>query len=134
MEYHILDDEHLEVLAGDIAKGYWKLADSAITRDGDKSVNLMNNLKSVTVRIKQKVSTLDSMSDVPVGQVIGMALGVVLGPFGGFANKALGMATGQHEFVCIGCDLGDGRKFIARMRSTVFEKVRKFSAVVNEKK
>lgn len=125
MEYHRLDDDHLEVLAGDIAKGYWSLDESSLRADGQAPVKLNNNIKELTVRIKHKVGTLDTLDNLPVGRIVGMAIGVALGPFGGIAAKAFGMATGTLEFICIGMTLNDGRKFIVRMRSTVFDKLKK---------
>lgn len=125
MEYHRLDDNHLEVLAGDIAKGYWNLADDSLLSEGQSAVKLTNNIEELTVRIKHKVGTLDTLDNLPVGRIVGMAIGVALGPFGGIAAKAFGMATGTFEFLCIGVSLRDGRKFIVRMRSTVFDKLKK---------
>lgn len=125
MEYHRLDDEHMEVLAGDIAKGYWSLNGDTLLADGQDPVRLANNIQEMTVRIKQKVGTLDTLDNLPVGRIVGMAIGIALGPFGGLAAKAFGMATGTFEFLCIGMNLRDGRKFIVRMRSTVFDKLKK---------
>lgn len=125
MEYHRLDDEHMEVLAGDIAKGYWTLSGDTLLADGQDPVHLANNIQEMTVRIKQKVGTLDTLDNLPVGRIVGMAIGIALGPFGGLAANAFGMATGTFEFLCIGMTLRDGRKFIVRMRSTVFDKLKK---------
>lgn len=125
MEYHRLDDNHLEVLAGDIAKGYWKLEDRSLVASGQTTVDLGSNISELNVRLKQKVGTLDTLDNLPVGRIVGMAIGVALGPFGGIVSKAFGMATGTFEFVCIGMTLCDGRKFIVRMRSTVFDKLKK---------
>lgn len=126
MDYHLLDDKHIEILAGDVAKGIWDYASGAISREGELAVNLDNNTKSLSLRKTQKVSSLDTLSDLPASNLMGMALGTLLGPLGGLASSAVGLVAGKHEFVCIGCELIDGRKFIARMRASVYKQWNKF--------
>lgn len=133
MQFHVLDDHHIEVLAGDIAKGIWKFAAGAISREGEETVPLVENTESLEIRLKRKVSNLDTMSDLPMGGLIGAALGTVLGPVGSIANSAIGLVAGDQEFFCIGCRLTDGRRFIARMRGSVLKQVRKLSKTVKEK-
>ena len=134
MEYHLLDDEHLEVLAGEIPKGIWKLVNGSIVRDGDESVRINQNIKKWNVRLKQKVSTLDTMNDLPIGRLLGVGLAIAIGPWGGLAGSAVGLVAGKHKFYCVGCELNDGRKVILRMRSTVLEKIKKLSVPVLEGK
>ena len=121
MDYHLLDENHIEILAGDIARGLWTYSKGNISRDGEGSVRLEKNTKTLNLRKTQKVSNLDTMTDLPASNLVGMALGAVLGPFGGLASKAVGLAAGTLDYVCIGCELVDGRKFIARMRSSVYK-------------
>ena len=134
MNFHELDDHHLEVLAGDIASGIWNYASGAIRRDGEKPVQMDGNTSWLEIRLKRKVSSLDTMSDLPVGGLIGSALSTALGPIGSIANSAIGLVAGKVEFVCIGCQLRDGRKFICRMRNSMLNELRKFCQDVREKK
>jgi hypothetical protein len=127
MDYHLLDENHIEILAGDIARGLWTYSKGNISRDGEGSVPLEKNTKTLNLRKTQKVSNLDTMTDLPASNLVGMALGAVLGPFGGLASKAVGLATGTLDYVCIGCELVDGRKFIARMRSSVYKRWDEYS-------
>lgn len=122
MDYHLLDENHIEILAGDIARGLWKYSQSNISRDGESAIALEKNTKALNLRKTQKVSNLDTLSDLPASSLVGMALGKMLGPLGGLAGKAVGMAAGTLEYVCIGCELEDGRKFIAWMRSSVYQR------------
>ena len=131
MDYHLLDDKHIEILAGDISRGFWNFADGFISRDGETDVKLKQNTKSLNVRKKQKVNNLDTLSELPASNFVGLALAVVLGPAGGLAGHALGAVTGRQEFVCIGAELLDGRKFIARMRSTVYAQWNKLCETKN---
>lgn len=133
MNFHLLDDQHLEVLAGDIASGIWNYASGVLSRDGEKSVQVDGNTKSMEIRLKRQVSSLDTMSDLPVGGLLGTALNTVLGPVGGLASGAIGAIAGKVEFVCIGCQLVDGRKFICRMRNSMLKEWRKFCSDVSEK-
>lgn len=122
MDYHLLDENHIEILAGDIARGLWTFSRGKISRDGEGPVLLEKNTKTLNLRKTQKVSNLDTMSDLPASNLVGMALGQMLGPIGALAGRALGMAAGTLDYVCIGCELNDGRKFIARMRGSVYKR------------
>jgi hypothetical protein len=125
MDYHLLDDSHVEILAGDISSGLWKIVSGKIMHENGLAVPLERNIKSLDVRLKRKVGNLDTVSELPVGNIIGLGLGMALGPLGGLASKAVGMIAGNHEFLCIGCQLTDGRKFIAWMRTSVYEQLKK---------
>ncbi len=72
------------------------------------------------VRLKRKVGKLDTISELPVSWLVGVVLGTIWGPIGGLAGSAVGMAAGKDEFLCIGAQLKDGRKFIAYMRGSVY--------------
>lgn len=133
MDFHILDDNHIEVLAGDLSKGIWNFASGVMSKDGEDSVRLEKNTRSMEIRLKKKVSNLDTLSDLPVGGITGAALNVALGPVGSLLGSALGFVAGKQDFFCIGCQLEDGRSFIARMRGTVLNKLRKFCNNVKEK-
>ncbi len=126
MDYHLLDENHVEILAGDIASGIWKIAAGSITNASGLAVPLERNIKSTEVRLKRKIGNLDTVSELPVGNILGLGLGMLLGPFGGLASKAVGMVAGSNEFLCVGCQLTDGRKFIAWMRSSVYDQIQKF--------
>ncbi len=125
MEYHLLDDHHVEILAGDLSRGFWEFAAGSIKSKNADVIPLEHNIKSMEVRLKRKIGNLDTVSDLPVGNIVGMGLGMFLGPLGGLAGKAVGMIAGNNEFLCIGCQLSDGRKFIAWMRSSVYEQWKK---------
>lgn len=128
MEFHRLDDKTVEVLAGDMAKGYWTLEDARFVREGEKTVPLLNCIKEIKIRIKHKVSNLDAIDKIPVGQIIGTLIGMALGPFGALGGKAFGAAVGGIEFICIGLELKDGGRIIMRMRGSVLEKLKKLKA------
>lgn len=133
MDFHLLDDHHIEVLAGDLNAGIWNFAKGIMSKDGEDSVNLEKNTRSMEIRLKKKVSNLDTMSELPVGGLTGAALNATLGPVGGLLSSALGFVAGKQDFFCVGCQLQDGRKFIARMRGTVLKELRKFCSNVKEK-
>ncbi len=134
MEFHRLDDKHIEVLAGDLARGFWKFSSDQISRDGEAPIKLDKSTKSLELRMKRQVSKMDTISDLPVGNIVGMALGNVLGPLGGLASSAVGFAVGKSDFMCIGCQLTDGRKFIAWMSKSVLENWEKSSNVKAKEK
>ncbi len=129
MEFHRLDDKHIEILAGDLARGVWNFANQQISRDGEKSIGLERNTKSLEIRMKRQVSKMDTLSELPVGNLVGMALGTAFGPLGGLASQAVGFAVGKSDFLCIGCQLLDGRKFIAWMSKSVLEQWEKASNI-----
>jgi len=120
MNYHLLDENHIEILAGDIAKGIWNFASDAINREGEE-VQLKSNTKTMEIRLKRQVGKLDTISEHPVSPFMGMVLGTLWGPIGGLAGTAVGIVAGKSEFLCVGCQLKDGRKFIAYMRNSVFD-------------
>lgn len=129
--YHKLDEAHVEVLAGDIPKGIWEVAGSNICQKdaagkSTNTVSLSKNIKELTVRLKRSISNFDTFGDVPGGPLVGMACSAVLGPFGGLASGLLHTVAGSSEFVCVGCELSDGRKFIARMRAKIYESWKKY--------
>jgi hypothetical protein len=125
MNYHLLDDNHIEILAGDIAQGIWDFATDAISRDGEVAIALAKNVKSTEVRLKRQVGKLDTISDLPVSGIMGVVMGTLWGQVGGLAATAVGMAAGKSEYLCIGAQLKDGRKFIAYMSLSVYEAWRK---------
>lgn len=122
MDYHLLDDNHIEVLAGDIAPGVWNFAGEAITRDGDETIQLENNTRSLQMRLKRQVGRIDTVSDLPLGGLVGVAFALIWGPIGGLAASLASKVVGTADFFCIGCQLKDGRKFIAYMRNTVYDR------------
>jgi hypothetical protein len=119
--YHLLDDKHIEILAGDIARGLWNFTTDAISCDGAGEVQLKNNTKSMEIRLTREVGRLDTLSELPVTGLVCVGLSLTMGPMGGLAGTAASMAAGQEKFHCIGCQLKDGRKFIAFMRASVFD-------------
>ena len=129
MEYHLIDEDHIEVLAGDVSRGIWNYSEGKISKDGEASVSLEKNTRVLNKRKSQKVSSLDTMSELPNSNLIGFTLGQIFGPLGGLASAAVGLAAGKLEYVCIGCELLDGRKFIAWMRSSVYEKWNRFAEI-----
>lgn len=137
MDYHLLDKDHIEVLAGDIKSGFWKFASEILSRDGEENVQIGKNVKSLQIRLKRKVNNLDTLSNLPASGIVNTILGSLLGPLGGLAGSAVGLVVGKNEYICIGCQLNDGRKFLARMRGSVFAEWRKFcdeSQISNLKK
>ncbi len=134
MEFHRLDDNHIEVLAGDLKKGFWRVDSGIIHCEGEDPVPIEKNTRLIEVRLKRKVSNLDTLSDLPVGGIVGMTLSTLLGPVGGLASSAVGLVAGKNEFICIGCQLLDGRKFIAWMRSSLLKKWENFGEYKEKKK
>ncbi|MBX9686017.1 MAG: hypothetical protein K2X27_04895 [Candidatus Obscuribacterales bacterium] len=133
MEYHLIDHDHIEIIAGDLRQGVWKFASGFLTKDGESAVPLEKNLGSIEVRLKRQVSNLDTVSDLPLNGLMGAAFSTLLGPIGGLASSAVGMVAGKGEFLCLGCHMKDGRKFIAYMRTSLFEQWKKFADKVVEK-
>ena len=133
-----LDEQNIEVLAGDIQKGFWSFDGSAMKELGDSGVKIGNNLveleqniKDMKVRLKRKVNKLDTVSDLPLGHIIGMAYGYLLGPFGGIATSVVHSVAGSNEFICVGCELKDGRKFIAWMHGEIYKRWEKLHCDAN---
>ncbi len=125
-----LDEKNVEVLAGDLPKGFWNFNGSELSQVEKTSVDLAQNIKEMTVRLKRKVNNLD-LEDVPMSHIIGMISGQLLGPIGGLATHAINGVAGSSEFVCVGCELKDGRKFIAWMHGEVFKRWEKLHADAN---
>lgn len=133
-----LDEQNIEVLAGDIPKGFWNFDGTAMKEIEGKlkqefPVALEQNIKEMKVRLKRKVNNLDSFSDLPVGHIIGMINGQLLGPLGGIATSIVHNAAGSSEFICVGCELKDGRKFIAWMHGDVYKRWEKLHGDANPK-
>lgn len=124
-----LDEKNVEVLAGDLPKGFWNFNGSELSQVEKTSVDLAQNIKEMTVRLKRKVNNLDL--DVPMGHIIGMISGQLLGPIGGLATHAINGVAGSSEFICVGCELKDGRKFIAWMNGEVYKRWEKLHAEAN---
>ena len=74
------------------------------------------------MRLRREVGRLDTISELPVSSLAGVAFTLMWGTLGGLAGAAAGMVAGKQEFICIGCQLNDGRKFIATMRASVFSR------------
>ena len=134
MEYHRLDDKHIEVLAGDLKRGFWELQSGKFVRDGEQSVSLGDETRALNIRLTRQITNLDSMSDVPMGKIMGFAISSALGPWGSLANTAVGFALPKNDFLCIGCELKDGREFIAWMRRSVLEQWQKVSSIEAKKR
>lgn len=134
-----LDEHNVEVLAGDIPKGFWIFDGTALKelQEGAPKRNfpiaLEQNIKEMTVRLKRTVNNLDSFSDLPVGHIIGMINGQLLGILGGVATSIMHSAAGNSEFICVGCELKDGRKFIAWMHGDTYKKWEKLHGDANPK-
>lgn len=134
-----LDLQNVEVLAGDIPKGFWSFDGSVLKvlepeqPAGGLQIPLEQNIKEMTVRLKRKVNNLDSFSELPVGHIIGMINGHLLGPLGGIATSIVHSAAGSNEFICVGCELKDGRKFIAWMHGEIFKRWEKLHGEANPK-
>lgn len=133
-----LDEHNIEVLAGDIPKGFWMFDGTAMKelQQGDAPkreipVPLEQNIKEIKVRLKRKVNKLDSFSEYPVGHIIGMLNGKLLGPLGGIATSIVHNAAGSSEFICVGCELKDGRKFIAWMHDDIYKRWEKLHVDAN---
>lgn len=129
-----LDKQNIEVLAGDIPKGFWSF-DGTAMKVADATNNfpvaLEQNIRDIKVRLKRKINNLDSFSDLPMGHIIGMINFRLLGPFGGLATSLVHNAAGSNEFICVGCELKDGRKFIAWMRQDIFKRWEKLHIEAN---
>jgi hypothetical protein len=122
MNYNLLDDSHIEVIAGDIAAGHWSFTGEALSRDDQAEIQLKHNTKTLEVRLKRQVDRLDTLSDLPVAGLASVACALAFGPLGGLAVAGAGIVAGKDDFYCIGCHLKDGRKFIAYMRAALFER------------
>lgn len=124
-----LDEKNVEVLAGDLPKGFWSFNGSELSQIEKKPVDLAQNIKEMKVRLKRKVNNLDL--DVPMGHIIGMISGQLLGPVGSIATHMVNGVAGSSEFICVGCELKDGRKFIAWMHGEVYKRWEKLHAEAN---
>lgn len=128
-----LDERNIEVLAGDVHKGFWLFDGNAMNAPADSGprppVELVQNIKEINVRLKRKINNLDL--DVPASHIIGMINGQLLGPLGGLATHVVTGVAGSSEFICVGCELKDGRKFIAWMHGDVYKKWEKLHSDAN---
>lgn len=122
----------IKIIAGDLAGGIWDLNGSLLLhtqRSGSaasESINVADSVRRLDVKDLLNKDSFEPLLGLGLGALLGFRM---FGPLGAAGGAIAGhLFTRNRLEVSVTCELTDGRKFIAVMHPTTYQRLQKVAS------